>query len=269
VSAGSGGTGGLKARWERRAAEQGTTLSGVLYRGLPESLNAHLHRWHAELVTRQLLPRVPQGGRVLDLGCGFGRLGTVVRATRDDVALCGVDLATNYCRMFTAATGASALCADLSALPFAPRSVDAIIAVTCLMYVAPERAVDVVRSLHGLLKPGGAALLVDPGREFTALVAALRPSSRDTPTGGRWFTRREYDALAGQAGVRVLGRGGVPLFSAGMPVLYGLSRWPAVVRPALAATAALDRRLGALRGFTIHRWMLTAPGAPGTDDVPV
>ena len=59
--------------------------------------------------------------------------------------------------------------------------------------------------------------------------------------------------------MQVLERGAVPVFSAGVPVLYALSRWPALARPALAATAALDRRLRALRRFSIHRWMLTTP----------
>lgn len=249
----------MKARWEKRAAEQGTTLSGVLYRGLPEILNDHLHRWHADLITCHVLPRVPPGGRVVDLGCGFGRLGAVVRDARPDVDLLGVDLAVNYCRMFADTTGAGALCADLGALPLATGSVDAVIAVTSLMYVAPPERRDVLDALHSLLRDGGVVLLVDPGYEFTAMVAALRPSSRDTPTGGHWFTRAQYDDLARDAGIRVLGRGGVPVFSLSLPVLYVLARWPAVARPALGLVRILDRLVGRLRRLTIHRWMLTTP----------
>lgn len=74
----------LRARWENRAAEYQDAPVGVLFRGLAPALNRYLHRFHARVVCGQLLPLLPQGARVLDLGCGYGRIGQEMLGHRTD-----------------------------------------------------------------------------------------------------------------------------------------------------------------------------------------
>jgi len=75
----------VRASWEQRAVESGASLSGVLLRNLSENANRTLDEWHATILRDALLPEVRTGARVLDLGCGYGRLSRVIASARPDI----------------------------------------------------------------------------------------------------------------------------------------------------------------------------------------
>ena len=58
----------LKNAWEKRASEKGSTLEGVLYRGLGPDLNQYIHQWHLWVVRNRLLAHLPINARILDFG---------------------------------------------------------------------------------------------------------------------------------------------------------------------------------------------------------
>lgn len=253
----------LRERWEERAREKSDTYSSVLFRGLPPEVNDLVHRWHVHQIVTHVLPHVPDGGSLLDVGCGYGRLASAIHAVRPDVNIVGTDFALNYCRLFTA-HGAS-VCGDASRLPFRPGSFDAATVVTVLMYLAPEERPAALGRIMACLRPGGRALVVDCGKEFMSLVAALRPSSRNSPTGGDFFTVGDHDRLARESGHALVTCRGMPLTTLMLPALQLTARWSPVFRLFAALGTTLDRYLDSLSRLTLHRALIMkSEGASGT-----
>ncbi|HEY7659804.1 MAG TPA: class I SAM-dependent methyltransferase [Actinomycetota bacterium] len=97
--------------------------------------------------------RVPEGGRVLDLGCGSGaiagELATKARVVGVDRSFGQLELARR------AAPGAALVRADIAEIDFAPASFDVIVAFWSLIHVERSRHAQVFRRMHGWLRPGG------------------------------------------------------------------------------------------------------------------
>ncbi|MDD5711615.1 MAG: class I SAM-dependent methyltransferase [Smithellaceae bacterium] len=246
----------LRAAWEERAANEGMNLSGVLLKNLPAELNLYLHNRHLDIVLNKLLPLIPPGAMLLDVGCGYGRIGRCVRETRPDIRVVGMDFSFPYCRQYHDHVSEAVACADVAKIPFRRSSIDGILAATSLMYVPPSDRTKVMRDILDLLAPGGAALFIDPGRELMALVELLRRQRRRT-TSGYEFSLNQYDALGmGNDDTDIVASGGFPGFSLLLPLLYLLRARPTLLKPALRLAVAFDLRFSRLRRFTIHRWMI-------------
>ena len=100
-----------------------------------------------------VLDRVPEGGRILDLGCGAGlvaaelaRRGRVVALDRSSPQLA---LAREH------APATLLVRADIAEVAFRPASFDAVVAFWTLIHVRRDRHADVLRALHDWLRPGG------------------------------------------------------------------------------------------------------------------
>ena len=102
--------------------------------------------------------RLPAGSRVLDVGCGAGR---ILSALRDDVRKCGVDTdieAVIYTRARVRA-GWYAL-ADARQLPFADETFDAVISSMVIEHEPDEKPL--LAEMARVLRPEGIALVVTP-----------------------------------------------------------------------------------------------------------
>lgn len=123
--------------------------------------NAHYHRW----VARQL-PRRPE--RVLDVGCGAGRLVAALAARAEHVD--GLDLSPVMIdkarRRYPTAQNVRWLEGDLldSQLPLPDDGYDAITAVSSLHHMPLESA---LQRLAALLRPGGVLVVVGHYRPAT------------------------------------------------------------------------------------------------------
>ena len=53
---------------------------------------SHVHRRRVSALARQLAEALPQGARVLDIGCGDGLLASLVQQLRQDVTIQGIDV---------------------------------------------------------------------------------------------------------------------------------------------------------------------------------
>jgi SAM-dependent methyltransferase len=127
---------------------------------------------------RNLLKGVPQDGLLLDAGCGDGRF-TRWCLQAGQYSLISTDIDYNNLRTLEASLseGESSrvklLQAVLLSLPLRSDSFDAIIAIGVLN-VLKERMVDVCRSLHALLKPGGIFINTEPTMDGSLLYALVR-----------------------------------------------------------------------------------------------
>jgi SAM-dependent methyltransferase len=250
----------VRQRWEERAITNRSRLSGVLFKGLSQQANSVLGDWHAWLVREMFLPGLPAGARVLDLGCGYGRLAEIITTERPDVEIIGQDLAMSYCRTFTGKWGPCVL-ADAAKPPFVTDSFDGIISITCLMYVPRIDLARTFETLNGILRPGGIFLSVEPGYELQRLIARLRAGKVNSPTGGLGFAREEYQRSFERSSFNVTRRGGNPYVSSVLLVpgiaLSG-ARW---VGTSLANLGLRDHRPGGYSRFALHRWILATKAA--------
>jgi SAM-dependent methyltransferase len=226
----------------------------VLLRNLSENANRALDEWHATIVREELLREVGNGARVLDLGCGYGRLSSVIASARPDIDLMGQDLSLFYCQRYRASAGPCVV-ADVARTPFADGVFDAVLSVTCLMYVPREHAQDALHGVAALLRPGGVALLLDGARELQESIARLVPRRTASPTGGTGFYRAEYRELAGNAGLRVLKAGGNPALSLGF-LVPGLAKSQSRIVHSVLRTLGKRDRNGGYSRLALHRWLL-------------
>lgn len=245
----------LRKRWEDRAACLGDDLVSVLFKGFSEPLNQYIHQWHMKVLAEHLLPQLAHGARVLDLGCGYGRLSQELLKIRPDLQITGLDFSIEYCRRYHAALGASVACGDLRQLPFRDANFDGVLAVVALMYVAPDEASQAMDGIMRLLRPGGMALFLDPGEELLALAGRILPSSAARTTGGRGFRFDEYRCLGRNTGAAVLKEGGNLGFTLLLPLLL-LLRNRCCLGTLLKLSGFLDAHIGRLRRYALHRWML-------------
>jgi SAM-dependent methyltransferase len=115
-----------------------------------------LYDYPAESLAK-LKALVPQGGRVLDVGCGDGTIG----ATFDSDLHVSFDISPR-CASLAASRGQAALVADAaSGLPFADAAFDTVACMDVLHHLG--QAWDAVFSeLDRVLRPGGALVIIEP-----------------------------------------------------------------------------------------------------------
>jgi len=104
--------------------------------------------------TDLVLDALPDGARVLDLGCGAGtptaeRLATRFEVTGVDVSRRQVELARRN------VPGATFIHADMAALRFPPGSFDAIVAFYSIIHLPREEHAGLLGRLADWLRPGG------------------------------------------------------------------------------------------------------------------
>jgi SAM-dependent methyltransferase len=102
----------------------------------------------------ELTSRLPDGARVLELGCGSGVPDTRRLAARFDVT--GVDISPGQIERARAAVPEAAfLCADFTALELPAGSVDAVVAFYSFNHVPRDLLAGLFRRIHTWLVPGG------------------------------------------------------------------------------------------------------------------
>lgn len=246
-----------RKQWEQRAVQSGGQLSGVLFRGFSEQANAAMHSWHQWVVSESFLPKVANGARVLDLGCGYGRLSKTIRARRTDIAIVGQDVSVSYCKLFRDGVG-DCVQADACRLPFGAGTFDAVMAVTCLMYGTRASVPEQIENMRRVLRPHGMLLLLDPGYELQRLIAAASFKSTQSPTGGRGFSMAEYPSLVSKGGFKIEAMGGNPWLSAALLVPGFARSGHSLVRNLLKGNARKDCREAGFSRLALHRWIVAS-----------
>jgi SAM-dependent methyltransferase len=106
----------------------------------------------------RLAELVPDGGRVLDLGCGTGQLVTRHLVERYEVV--GVDISPHSIEVAKREVpGAEYRCGDMAELDLEPESFDAVVAFFSIIHVPREEQGGVLAAIHRWLRPGGHAIV--------------------------------------------------------------------------------------------------------------
>jgi len=205
--------------WESRSHLFGASLRSVLFKGLPDAVNEYLHNWQKGIILKYIEGR--NGMRILDVGCGYGRLSIPIIEKFPDVDIRGVDISENYVRLYQENTGHLASIGAIENLPAELGTFDYIICVTVLMYLDYENLGKVVFDLIIHLKPGGRLILIEPhcsGRWFQTgfgmfpfLMKRIRQNT--IHTGGRSFRVNEIECCVSHAGGKILSENRLPVTS--------------------------------------------------------
>jgi SAM-dependent methyltransferase len=178
--------------WEERQRSLGCTPRAVLFKGFPDRLNAWLHRRQV----RFLLEHLPPGrARILDVGCGWGRIALEVKRARPDAAIEGVEFCAAFADAFEQRIGR---CHRVPIQEFRPETgYDAILIVTLLMYLGEADRSRVLAALWQSLRPGGRLLCIEPAAEIAELERRLlrRRAPADATSGIRRFRAGELAAI--------------------------------------------------------------------------
>ena len=104
----------------------------------------------------ELTARMPEGGRVLDLGCGDG---TKIGRVAERFEVLGVDLSAEQLRLARAnVPGATFVHGDFAELDFPDATFDAVTAFYSVMHVPREEHRELFARIARWLKPGGLLL---------------------------------------------------------------------------------------------------------------
>jgi SAM-dependent methyltransferase len=205
--------------WDLRSKRFGATLRGVLFKGLPEVVNEHLHNWHEKLVLSWIGEK--EDLKILDVGCGYGRLSIPIIKKFADVDITGLDISENYVRLYKENTHHPAFVGAIENIPAELGTFDYIICVTVLMYLHNKKLSKAVSNLLFHLRPNGKLILIEPhssGIPFQTgfgIWACVRNRFRQDSihTRGRSFRMREIASLFSNAAGKIISECRLPITS--------------------------------------------------------
>jgi 2-polyprenyl-3-methyl-5-hydroxy-6-metoxy-1,4-benzoquinol methylase len=215
----------------------------------------------------EILSLIPASARrVLDIGCGAGRLGQALKA-RQPAEVVGIELSEAAAREARNCLD-QVLVGDVERLelPFAPVSFDAIVCGDVLEHLRePERLLQRARSW---LRPQGCLIASIPNVRHHSVVHALLDGNWTYESAGlldrthlAFFTRRDIEQLFQQAGFTITQLALVPG--------PGYEEWQAQGRPGAVQVGRLN--IGGLppeeaEEFFAYQYLVTA--MPDRDDAP-
>jgi SAM-dependent methyltransferase len=206
-----------------------------------------------------------QAERMLDVGCGYGRLADEARACGVE-ELVGVDFSTGFARHFSLNHGAG-VCSDLTRLPFVDDAFSGAYVVTALMYLDGTDARSALLSLSRCVAPPGRILLIEPGAEFNHLVRRLLRRKAEGRLVRPGFTALEFEQLA-PASWRCVASGSNRWMTLLFPLLAIAARMPRLYACIERIALKLDRpHMGTMRAkgrLSIYRWAVYETAAAGS-----
>ena len=131
----------------------------IVARGYDIVAEAYLERFGRSQVrdrwTNELIKRLPEHARVLDLGCGAG-VPVALRLTEHGLHVLGIDISIHQIELARInVPAAEFMHADMTAVGFAPASFDAIAAFYSITHVPRIEHAALLRRMANWLKPGG------------------------------------------------------------------------------------------------------------------
>lgn len=130
----------------------------------------HRHRHYNQQTLSRAVDTLalPQGGRLLDVGCGTGEFERLVQSRHPQATLVGVDVTPEMIAQarekFRDAPRVTFHVAEAEAVPFEAASFDAVVSCNMLHHVRAVEAA--LREWARVLRPGGQLVLVDWSRDF-------------------------------------------------------------------------------------------------------
>ena len=183
--------------WSSRA-----THEGVATNGWSACLNDFYYSIKERYVN-QILATLSDGGKVLEVGCGVGRIGMHIHTLRPDLILYGADFSDGMLHA-ASRTGAYSFLikADIAQLPFCHSSFDLVLAMDVLFHVVRVSLKGRAWSEVGrVAKTEEGIVAYNTAHELTSLVAIEKLTNVLLP--GRWISQRLRDQIIMSATTRI------------------------------------------------------------------
>lgn len=216
--------------WEHRSKLYGTSPKGVLPKSFPSPVNNYLHVWMFEQI-KQVLPG-DKKIKVLDVGCGYGRLSKEVLKKNPKSSIIGIDISDTYVKLYNSQLSprGKAIKGDIRSLPFKSSSFDIAFMVTTLMYITKRRDQEkVIRELFRVLKPDGKLVVIErnPYGHFLVTLGGLigRLRGREFKEIPAVSFKKDYMCnLIDNSGGMITNMRGIPVWSLLLPLLIIVSK---------------------------------------------
>lgn len=214
--------------WEKRSQKYGNKIEGVLLKAASPIINTFLNDWMFEKVDKVLNN---DNLKILDIGCGYGRLAKQIVDIHPKATVFGIDIAKNYVEIFNQTLGPKnkAIQGDIQYLPFKNNFFDAIFMVTTLMYVQSIGSQkQALNEAFRVLKNGGSFVIIERNpigfSIFTlgGLVSKLR-RKKHSEIPAVSFSSSYLTELINRSGGEVNSKQGLPIFTIFFFIIFSLS----------------------------------------------
>lgn len=181
----------------KEIVKQGYNAVSYAYRAdVEDKESLQYHHWLDELI-----PLLPKGARVLDLGCGCGV--PVAKRLANHYQVVGIDLSpVQIERAQRIVPQAEFLCADMTASNFEGSSFDAVLAFYSLIHIPLDEQPAMFQKIAEWLKPGGLFMATVGWQAWTGQEenwlgagAAMYWSHADEKTYLKWLHEKNFEIL--------------------------------------------------------------------------
>lgn len=219
----------ISTLWEERSRFYKERMNGVLPKSFPSPVNNYLHSWMFE----QIKKVIPAGKtvKVLDLGCGYGRLSKEVLKKFPKSLTFGIDISETYVNLYNQnlSPRGKATSGDVRKLPFKNSSFDVIFVVTTLMYITKKSDQEkVMTEIFRVLKAKGKYVIIERNPSGYGLVTLGGFVSKIRGRKFREIPAVSFDVssmklLIKRCGGEVIDLHGIPFLTMSLPLLFLLS----------------------------------------------
>ncbi len=209
----------VKKFWEERSKKYLTQPEGVLFKSFPKEINSYIHQWMLSQIISKILPS--KSLKVLDVGCGYGRLAQPLLKRFPKVVVYGIDVAPTSIKLFNKnlRPRGRAKVADVRKVPFKNEYFDVVFMVTTLMYLPSKNdQKKAIKELFRVLKQNGKFIFIERepiGYGIFTLggITSLLRGKKNREIKATSF-RKEYmkELITGETGV-IQVQSGIPVFT--------------------------------------------------------
>lgn len=241
--------------WENRYRFYGSRIEGVLQKSFPAIINKYLHEWMVNEIKK--IMTLHRRIKVLDLGCGYGRLSGVILAEFPNSSTAGIDISKTSVELYNKSLSprGRAYKGTITKLPLESASFDIVFIVTTLMYLVDKKDQEAaVSELFRVLRPGGKFVVIERtsiGQKLVTLgglVDFIHGNKKKEITATS-FDPHYLVMLLEKNGGKVTKKRGIPFWTTTLPFSFLLSFFiPKFAKNFLELVNYIDCRLG---------WLLT------------
>jgi ubiquinone/menaquinone biosynthesis C-methylase UbiE len=221
----------LTELWEKRSKKYLYKVEGVLPKSFPLIANNYLHGWMCEEITKTFKGSSKQI-KVLDLGCGYGRLSKYILHSFKQSKTFGLDISPTYVKLYNQELKPRgyAQVGDIAFLPYDNDSFDGVVMVTALMYLTSKRDQEkALKEIFRVLKPGGRFIFIERnpvGHKLITLggIASIIRGKKNKEIKSVSFTKEYLSKMITEKGGTVKQVEGIPVFTIFFPFIFVLSK---------------------------------------------
>ncbi len=158
--------------WEKRSKKYNSEIEGVLFKSFPRPLNEYLHSWMSRELAKEILAN--KKTKVLDMGCGYGRLSKYLLDSFPNVTTTGIDISKHFVNLYNKELNprGKAIVGSITNLPFANNSFDFVVmAVSMVCLEGSQAKKKAIQELFRVLKPNGKFLIIESNKTGYLIVS--------------------------------------------------------------------------------------------------